>query len=95
MNRSINFRDLTFDEEMVPSSQRSNLFNKTGFLLSCSHVSTIVWLNHLNPNEMLGEKARCELHKNVKYRFKQILEATLFKIAFVLPLTSHHMNYPS
>ena len=38
-------------------------------------VSTIVWLHHLDFNEILGEKARWDLCKDVVCCFEQILEA--------------------
>ena len=41
-----------------PSDKR-----KTGFLLSGGCVSTTVWMNYLNANEMHGEKAGWELDK--------------------------------
>ena len=59
-----------------------------GILLSCSHVSTTVWLHHLDSNKMPEVKACWELHKTVVCCFEQILEAV------VLPLTSHLTNHP-
>ena len=44
-----------------------------------SRVSATVWLHHLNSNETIGKKARCELHLAAVSRFKQILEAVLYK----------------
>ena len=41
-----------------------------GFLPSCSHFGTTVWLHHLDSNEMLEEKPRRKLHKNVTYCFE-------------------------
>ena len=46
-----------------------------GILPSCSHVSTTVWLHHSDLNEMLGDKARWELHNDSTFCFEQILEA--------------------
>ena len=34
-----------------------------------SCVSTIVWLHHLDSNEVLGEKSKRELHKDVVWYF--------------------------
>ena len=56
-------------------------------LPSCSHVSTTVWLNQLNSNEMIGEKARQKLHKNAACSFKQILEAAPYNTATVCHLS--------
>ena len=47
-----------------------------GILLSCSYVSTTVWLHHLDFKEMLRKKDRLELHKDAVCCFEQILEAT-------------------
>ena len=41
-----------------------------GVLLSCSHVSIIIWLHHLDFNEALGEKATWELHMDALWRFE-------------------------
>ena len=64
-------------------------------LPSCSHISIIVWLQHLDSNKMPGEKARWELHKNAACCFEQILEAAPYKTAVVRPLTSYLINHPS
>ena len=61
---------------------------------SCSHVSTIVWLHHLDLNEMPEEKTRWESHKDTVYHFEQVLEATLYKTPVVWQLTSHLANHP-
>ena len=58
-------------------------------------VSTIVSVYHLDFNEMLGEKAKWELHKDDVYCFEQILEAALHKTAALWPFTSHIANHPS
>ena len=50
---------------------------------------------HLDANETHGEKVRWELHKNAKFYFEQILEATLYKTAVVGLLTSHLTIDPS
>ena len=62
--------------------------NKIGIFPSCSCDSTIVWLDHLDFNEIFGEKARWELHKDAVCCFEQILEAALQKTAAIWPLTS-------
>ena len=48
---------------------------------------------HLDAHEILGEKARWELHKNPACNFEQILEATPHKKAVVQPLISHLTNH--
>ena len=37
-------------------------------------VSSAEWLHHMDPKEMLGEKARRELHKDAAGCFEQILD---------------------
>ena len=64
-----------------------------GFLPSCSHVSTTVWLYHLNFNETPEEKARWELHKALACYFEPILEVTPFKTAAVQLFTTHLINH--
>ena len=44
--------------------------NKTGILLSCSRVSTSVWLHLLDYSENFGEIARWDLHKDAACGFK-------------------------
>ena len=67
---------------------------KIGFLPSCDCVSTIVEMHHLVSNEMHGEKARRELHKDTMGCYKQILEATPFKTAVLQSLTFNLQNHP-
>ena len=67
----------------------SHWSNKRVFLSTCSCVNTTVWIHYLYANEMNGEKARWELHKNATCWFKQVLEATPNKIAAVQPLAFH------
>ena len=43
-------------------------------------------------NEMQGEKAKWELHKNATNCFEQILETALHKKTVVRPLISHLKN---
>ena len=50
-------------------------------LPSGSHVSTVVWLHHLEFNESPGEKARWELYKDGTCCLEQVLEAVPHKTA--------------
>ena len=43
---------------------------------------------------MPGEKAWCEVLKNVACCFEQIMEAALHKTAAIWPFTSHLTNHP-
>ena len=52
-------------------------------------------MHNLDANEMRGEKARWELHKDAACCFEQILEAAPYKTAVVQPLASHLKNHPS
>ena len=70
---------------------KSDLSYKMGIFPSCSCVSTIVYLHHLDSNE----KARWELHKNAVYYFEQILEAAPNKTAALRPLASYLINHSS
>ena len=49
----------------------------------------------MDANKTDGEKAWRLLHKNVASYIEQIVEAVTHKAATVLPLTTHHENYPS
>ena len=61
---------------------------------SCSHISTTVWLHHLEySNEKIGKKALWKIHKNIMCCLEQILEAARYKTALVRPLTSHLTNH--
>ena len=53
------------------------------------------WLHHVGFSQMIGEKARWELHKNAAYSFEKFLEAAPHKTAAVRPLISHLTNHPS
>ena len=66
---------------------------KTWIIPSSSCISTTVWMHHLESNEMLREKARCELNKNATCCFEQVLKATSHKTVGVWPLTSHLTNH--
>ena len=44
-----------------------------GILSSCNHVSTTVWLHHLDFNKTLGEKARWKLLKDTACCFGLVL----------------------
>ena len=54
-----------------------------------SGVSTIVWLHDLDSKERLGEKVRCEVHKDVECCFEKRLEVELVKTTAVWPPTTH------
>ena len=41
-------------------------------LPNCSHINTVVWLHHFNFNEVFGEKARWEQHKDAVSCFEQV-----------------------
>ena len=60
--------------------------------LNCNHISTCVWLIHLDLSKKLEEKGRCQLHKDAACCFKQILKAEPCKIAAVHPLASHQVR---
>ena len=66
-----------------------------GNFLSCSCVSTTVWLHHRDSNKIFGEKARWALHKNAACYLVRILEAAHPKTTAGWPLASHLMNHPS
>ena len=46
-----------------------------GILPSCGHVSTAVWLHHLNSNKIIEQKARWQQQKNSTCYLEQLLEA--------------------
>ena len=58
-------------------------------------INTTVWVHHINPNEIHGEKDKWELHKIASYCFEQILKATTHKTAAVQPFTFDLTNHPS
>ena len=61
-----------------------------GILPSCRHVSTTVWLHHLDFNEMFGDKkARWEVHKGAECCFEQNLNAAPYWTAVAQPFISH------
>ena len=60
------------------------LLNETG-ILSCSHISTTVWLHHLDFNEMLSDKVRLELCYDAACFFEQTLVAAPYKSVIVMP----------
>ena len=47
-----------------------------GFLPSCSYVSSVIWLHHLDFNKTPWEKGRWELYKDSACCFEQILDKT-------------------
>ena len=65
--------------------------NETRFLSSCVCVGTCVWMNHLDYNKKLGEKAEFQRHKKAMCSFEQIPEAVLHKTTTVRPnkISSH------
>ena len=65
------------------------------FLPSSCRVDTAIWMRYLDANNMAGEKARRQLHKNVVSNIEQILEATHNKAPTIQPPTSRLENYPS
>ena len=65
------------------------------FLPSSGLVDTAVWMHYLDANEMAGEEARQQLHKNVVSNIEQVLAATPHKAPTIRPPASHHENYPS
>ena len=46
-------------------------------------------------NQMTGEEARRQLHKNDVSNIEQVLAATPHKAPTIQPPASHHENYPS
>ena len=55
----------------------------------------VVWMYYMDTNEMYGQKAWQQRHKNAASNIEQVLEAASHKAAAVRPLTTHHENYPS
>ena len=69
---------------------------KKGFFLSCSRVSTFVWISHLDLNNgAVGGKSRLDLHRNAECCIKQIMLPALYKTTVVRPLISHLTYHPS
>ena len=52
-------------------------------------------MHYMDANQMDGEKAWWQPHKNAASNFEQVLAATPHKAADVQPPTSHHENYTS
>ena len=67
--------------ELLLTIWKSDLSNeiKWEFFQTGCHVSTIVWLYHLDFNEMCGEKVSWELPKDVVCCFEQILKIRWMK----------------
>ena len=63
-------------------------------LPSCSWISTIVWLHHLDFYEALGGEVWWKVHKEAVSCSEHIIEAP-HKTSAVWPLTYHHINHPS
>ena len=59
------------------------------------HINSTVWLHYLNFNEILGEKARWKIHKDVTWCFDQTQAAAPYKTVYVWPLSSYLTNYLS
>ena len=62
---------------------------------SSDRVSTTDRLLYVSFNESREEKAWRKLPKNAAYHFEWTLEAALYKITVVWPLTSHLTSHPS
>ena len=67
--------------DRLTNTWKVDLYHKMGILPGCSCVSTIVWLHHLDFNEIPEEKARWERNKYTVCCFEQILEAAPHKKA--------------
>ena len=52
-------------------------------------------MHYLDADQLAGEKAKRQLHKNDVNNIEQVLEATPNKAPTVWPPTSHQENYPS
>ena len=78
---------------LLISLEKKKKKKKTEILPSHCSVSTIAWLNHLDFNEMLEEKARWEPHKDATCYLEQILKTIPNKTAAVRPLTSYLTNH--
>ena len=65
------------------------------FLPGSGRVDTAVWMHYLDANEMAGEEARWQLHKNIANNIEQVLAATPHKAPIIRPPTSHHEYNPS
>ena len=50
-------------------------------------------MHYMDANQMDGEKAWWQLHKNAASKFEHVLEATPPKAAAVRPPTARHENY--
>ena len=64
-------------------------WNKKRCLPSCGHVRSKVPMHHMNVNKKHREKARWELHEDVRCCFDKIQQATTNKPAGEQPLTYH------
>ena len=52
-------------------------------------------MHYMDANQMYGEKAWQQLHKNSASKIKQVIEAAPYKKAAVWPPTTLHENYQS
>ena len=50
-------------------------------------------MHYMDANQMYGEKAWWQLHKNAASNIEQVLEVAPHKTAAVWPPTTHHENY--
>ena len=69
--------------------------NKMEIIPSCKQVRITVFFNHLNSNEIIGDKARWKLHNNTICCSEHILEVALYKTTVVQSLNFHLTNHPS
>ena len=58
-------------------------------------VDTALWMHYMDANEMYGEKALGQLHKNATSCIEQVLGARPHKTIAVRPPNTHCENYPS
>ena len=84
---------LLFDRLMIIWKFHLSDKIKKIFFLSIAVSALQYGLHYLDFNEMPGEKAKWELHKDAAFCFDQILEAALDKAPAVWPLTSHPQNH--
>ena len=64
--------------------------NKVGFLQSCGLASTSIWMLYLDSNEIPGQKARLEIHKNAvcnKYWRQYLTEQQPYNHVLIISLT--------
>ena len=75
---------------------RNDRLDETRFFFpSGSRIDTAVWMHNMDTNKTYREKGWRQLYKNAASNIEQVMEAASHKAAVVLPLTTHHENYPS